>query len=425
MGRVSISLVVCLLALALVPRAARAEDEPAAHAAALLKRGDDTFRTREYAAATALYDRAVEAAEKAGATETLVEALSMAARGRLIRDLGKEGQPLLDRAAKLADPKHPRGWSRYLGVKGRFEWKFAEDKPKATKTFEAMYAYCIQHELWNRAVDAAHMVAITGTPEQQVAWGLKGIRAAEQGGMDGWLGPLWNNLGNTYGELGEHDKALDAFRKARDHHWRGTSEHRKLVADWAVGMAYRKAGDLAKAKQWLRPVLAWAERRHAEKQDPERGEWVGLACAQLGYIALAEERFEPARQLLRRARPYLEAVDMASWDPAGWKELEAAVRAATRKSPRGALLEARMHLRGFEGSIDMYRMRHKKLPASLEELTATDGLNPHPFLKRIPKDPWGNAYAYRTLGRSTYEVRSHGPDGTPDTDDDLVWPERD
>ena len=327
----------CLLAVLLcaggLARPAAADDAPAEKldAAGLVARADDVFRSRAYAEATELYKRAVTLAEaavagsegeaKAAATSTLVEALAMAARGHLIRDQGEEGLPYLQRAAKHASEAQPGGWSRYLGVKGRFEWKVEKDKPKATKTFEAMYAYCLQHELWSRAVDAAHMVAITGTHDQQVAWGLKGIEAAEKGGMEGWLGPLWNNLGNTYDELKQYEKALEAFQKARHYHWKGPGEHRKLVADWAVGMAYRKCGKYAEAKQWLRPVLAWAERRYAEKQEPERGEWIGLACMELGLVASKEGRPDDARRDLARAYEFLKAVGMQEWHPAAWTEL--------------------------------------------------------------------------------------------------------
>ncbi len=40
----------------------------------------------------------------------------------------------------------------------------------------------------------------------------------------------------------------------------------------------------------------------------------------------------------------------------------------------------------------------------------------------MPQDPWGNPYEYRTLDRTTYQIRSNGEDGMPDTDDDIVWP---
>ncbi len=411
------SIILLCLLLVCVP-CAWGEDAPAP-SAKLLAEADKTFRLRDYAGATERFKLAAAAAEKEGATERLVEALAMAARGHLIRKQPALGQPLLDRAAKLATDKAPLGWSRFLGVRGRFEWKVRKDKPLATKTFEAMYRYCVKHELWSRAVDATHMVAITGTLDQQVTWAAKGIAAAEKGKRTEWLGPLWNNLGNTHQERGEHDKALAAWLKARHYHWLGTQELPKLVADWAVGMGYRHLGKWKEAKAWLRPTLAWAERRYAEEKTAERGEWIGLACLELGLIAVAEKRLPAARADLERAYPLLKAVKMADWHPKLWKELLDGLKAADADAAATGV-----HRHIFASALDVYRMQHKKLPKSLATLTEMDGRNPHPILKAVPLDPWGREYAYKTLDRSTYEIRSCGRDGEPGTDDDVVWSNR-
>jgi len=45
-----------------------------------------------------------------------------------------------------------------------------------------------------------------------------------------------------------------------------------------------------------------------------------------------------------------------------------------------------------------------------------------PFAKSIPLDPWGNAYSYRCPPQKSnvgYDIWSNGPDGQPDTDDDI------
>ena len=46
-----------------------------------------------------------------------------------------------------------------------------------------------------------------------------------------------------------------------------------------------------------------------------------------------------------------------------------------------------------------------------------------PYLKKDPKDPWGNLYAYKSPGeRNTtdYDLFSKGKDGIEGTDDDVV-----
>lgn len=45
-----------------------------------------------------------------------------------------------------------------------------------------------------------------------------------------------------------------------------------------------------------------------------------------------------------------------------------------------------------------------------------------PYLKDIPKDPWGNEYIYECPGRmnpSSYDLISPGPDGKSGTEDDI------
>lgn len=46
-----------------------------------------------------------------------------------------------------------------------------------------------------------------------------------------------------------------------------------------------------------------------------------------------------------------------------------------------------------------------------------------PYLKREPKDPWGNAYVYKSPGEHNsddYDLSSKGKDGIEGTDDDVT-----
>lgn len=313
-----------LLVLTLLAGIALAGEE--SPAAARLDEGWGLFRAHRYADAAKVFDDAAAAAEESGETTLRVRALSLAARSFLAADERKTAEERLAAAAALAKPDDPEAWNAYVAVRGRFEWKAGENE-KAAKTFETLYEFCLGHDLFGAAVDAAHMVAITGTPEQQVEWAKKGIAAAEKGGLDGWLGPLWNNLGSTHLDAGRYEAALQAYRKARYYHWLGGDERSKLVADWAVGHTLRLLGRREEAGRWLRPVLAWAERRHAQKLDPETGEWVGLSLRELGYLARDEGRTDDARRDITRAKALLEKAGMESWDPKAWKELVAALAA--------------------------------------------------------------------------------------------------
>ena len=47
-----------------------------------------------------------------------------------------------------------------------------------------------------------------------------------------------------------------------------------------------------------------------------------------------------------------------------------------------------------------------------------------PYVKRIPKDPWGNPYVYACPGihnTDDYDLYSYGPDGVESSDDIVNW----
>jgi tetratricopeptide (TPR) repeat protein len=279
----------------------------------LISSADSLFGSGDYDRAREAYGRVAEMAEKSDLTSELTEAYSMIARCYLIVDRKEEGRPWIEKAGKTASPGEPLGWSRFLGVKGRFEWQDNENEA-ATGTFKAMYEYCSDHNLHDRAIDAAHMMAITGTPEEQVEWGLKGIKEAEAGRVTRWLGPLWNNLGWTYEHNGDYEKAIEAYGKARDYHYEYGNERNKVVADWALGHAHRLNGDIDQASEWMGPLLAKFE----AMSDTE---FIGLTHRELGEIDCARGDYDAALSHLEKAETHLRQAGMPNWDADGYEAL--------------------------------------------------------------------------------------------------------
>lgn len=71
-------------------------------------------------------------------------------------------------------------------------------------------------------------------------------------------------------------------------------------------------------------------------------------------------------------------------------------------------------------ALGMYRLDNFTYPSTSEGLNALS-TNPGkqswtgPYLKRVPKDPWGNAYQYQypgTHNSDSFDLMSFGPDGT-------------
>ncbi len=268
-----------------------------------LSEADDLFAQRKY-------DEALEHYRACGET---VEALAQVARCLSLTKRLDEGRGWLERASTLATANEPQGWSRYLGVRGIFE-RDSGDKAKAKATFEEMHAYCVNKELWRRAVDAIHHIAIVVPPDEQPRWALLGIAAAGKLKDDGWLGVLWNNLGATYEDLKQYDKMLDAYTKARRFHVKANNP-RPYVADWTLGHAYRLLGQMAEAQDWLEKSLTGAQ----EKSDKE---WIGWSRKDLAET-LTGPLDKPKRiAMLTEARALLVECGIGNWSPEGLKQID-------------------------------------------------------------------------------------------------------
>jgi len=85
---------------------------------------------------------------------------------------------------------------------------------------------------------------------------------------------------------------------------------------------------------------------------------------------------------------------------------------------------AETQMANFETAINMYYLRHRKLPGSLDELTEEDPRTGEPFIDSIPADPWNNAYEYKALGRKEFQIISAGENGAVGDEDDIKWPKK-
>ncbi|ATA21701.1 type II secretion system major pseudopilin GspG [Brenneria goodwinii] len=92
--------------------------------------------------------------------------------------------------------------------------------------------------------------------------------------------------------------------------------------------------------------------------------------------------------------------------------------------------KATSDLVALESALDMYKLDNHRYPSTEQGLVALvtkSNLAPEPrnypqdgYIRRLPKDPWGNDYQLLNPGQhGQLDVFSFGPDGMPDTDDDL------
>ncbi len=74
-------------------------------------------------------------------------------------------------------------------------------------------------------------------------------------------------------------------------------------------------------------------------------------------------------------------------------------------------------IKTIDSAIEMFRLNKRRYPENLEELIEANYLK----VPSVPKDPWDNEYILEEgEGRFKYIIRSAGPDGEQDTDDDIT-----
>jgi general secretion pathway protein G len=94
------------------------------------------------------------------------------------------------------------------------------------------------------------------------------------------------------------------------------------------------------------------------------------------------------------------------------------------------LQKAVQDVTALENSLSMYKLDNYDYPSTeqgLEALTDQTDIEPIPrrfpeggYVKRLPKDPWGNEYILLNPGEnSKMDVFSSGPDGEVGTEDDI------
>jgi general secretion pathway protein G len=112
-----------------------------------------------------------------------------------------------------------------------------------------------------------------------------------------------------------------------------------------------------------------------------------------------------------------------------WQEADALAELAVRNRAWEANpLKAMVDISNIEGVFDMFEVDNGRFPTTEEGLRALleqPRSCPNwkgPYLRRWPKDPWGNDYIYRYPGQHNpqgFDVYSIGQDGQEGTADDI------
>jgi tetratricopeptide (TPR) repeat protein len=146
------------------------------------------------------------------------------------------------------------------------------------------------------AVDAAHMAAIVEKGQSSLEWNQKALelaRVSTQEGAQKWVGSLTNNMGWSYHDLGEHERALACFEENAAWHSSRGQFKQLVIAKWSIARQLRALGRLDEA-------LGAQEALAAEKSEPEgyTEEELAECLFALGRTTEATPHFQAAYNLL-------------------------------------------------------------------------------------------------------------------------------
>lgn len=94
------------------------------------------------------------------------------------------------------------------------------------------------------------------------------------------------------------------------------------------------------------------------------------------------------------------------------------------------LKKAAVDIQQLESALEMYKLKNNRFPTTeqgLDALVTIPVIDPIPrnfpeggFIRRLPEDPWGNAYQLLSPGEmGVIDIFSFGPDGEPGSEDDI------
>jgi tetratricopeptide (TPR) repeat protein len=201
------------------------------------------------AAATAAKFREFEAKADAQSLDYQLQLKTQIARTFSLRSKFAEAHALLDEVeAALTDETTRIARVRYLLERGRTLHSTGRKKDART-TF--VHAWMLAQELGEDfyAVDAAHMVAITG-PDEAMQWNRRALdlaRASEDDRARNWQGSLLNNMGWSWFDRGDFASALATFEEALAFRREQGEQEPIRIARWCVARTRRALGRVEEA----------------------------------------------------------------------------------------------------------------------------------------------------------------------------------
>jgi tetratricopeptide (TPR) repeat protein len=199
-----------------------------------------------------------------------LQLLTQIARTQGLQRQFAEAHKTLDKVEEQLSAELAVPTIRYLLERGRVFNSSGQPGEAQTWFQQAWELARIHEEEAFFAVDAAHMLAIVSSSvEEKRAWNITALHFAEASTDEqarGWCGSLFNNLGWTYHDHGEYERALECFQKALQWQKEHGTAREIRIACWCVGRTQRSLQHTTEALALQQELLAEWE-KSKEEQD--------------------------------------------------------------------------------------------------------------------------------------------------------------
>ena len=178
-----------------------------------------------------------------------LQLLTQIARTQGLQMKFEEGHQTLEEVFNNLKNAMPATEMRYFLEKGRL-YNSSGDKETANSYFKKAWDFGNSKKEDYYALDAAHMIAIVVPKGEQNEWNEKALYLAEHSEDERcrrWIGSLLNNIGWTYHDLQNHQKALDFFIKTEQWYDKTGNLLYASIGRWSQAKMYRFLGETDKA----------------------------------------------------------------------------------------------------------------------------------------------------------------------------------
>ncbi len=187
-----------------------------------------------------------ERANDAGLEELAAQAKTQVARSLGLQRAFEEGFILID-TIKSQFPNPKGELAVRLGLEHGRLLNSSGKREESVSVFITAWDEARRVKLDGLAVDAAHMLGIVLDGLDGMSWNERALDlavASDQPTANKWKGSLFNNMGWSYHEAGNYERALELFDQALALRVDEGSPEKIRVARWCIGRCYRSLGKL-------------------------------------------------------------------------------------------------------------------------------------------------------------------------------------